>query len=83
MSRQGRTKEERVILTLYELATEQGEIDSEVSREAIMRQVGVNPRGMETICNVLAQANFIKKVGQESLKLTSQGERLVRELLQE
>lgn len=83
MSHKGHTKDEKVILALYELANDQGSVDAEVSRELVMRRVSIQARGMEAICNLLAQANFIKKIGKDFLRLTPQGERLALELLQE
>ena len=77
------TKEEKFILTLHDLAEAAGDPQAEISRYAIGEKIGMHPKGIDTICNQLAQANFIKKVGDVLVYLTPNGERLYQSLIEE
>lgn len=81
MTERSRTKDELIILRLYELAQEAGDMDAEFDRYEVGKSIGMAQRGVDTICNLLAQANFIKKVDNKMVRLTSQGERLALLLL--
>ena len=75
-----RTKEEKFLLAVYEAALATGDVESEVDRYDVGQKIGLNPKGIDTICNQLAQANFIKKYGKTEVGITENGLRLIQEL---
>lgn len=74
-----RTKEEKFMIAVYETALESGDPSSEVDRYSVGQKIGLHPRGINTICNTLAQANFIKKAGPENIYLTDHGISFIKE----
>lgn len=82
MSASGYTKDEKFMLRLYEEASKLNEIDEPLDRYAIGGLIGLQQRAVDTICNLLAQANFIKKIGKSEISITPQGLRLVEDLKQ-
>lgn len=77
----GKTKEEKFLIAVAEaLLKVDKEMEGEVDRYLIGQNIGLHPRGINTICNQLAQANFIKKKGPNDLSLTENGKRLYAEL---
>ncbi len=83
MSKPSATKDELFLLKLYELASKRGDPHDEVDRYEIGRAIGQNDRGIDTIVNLLAQANFIKKGDNNSIYLTPHGLSLITTLLEE
>jgi hypothetical protein len=77
------TKEEKLLIALHEEALALGDPETEVDRYKVGQNIGLHPRGIDTICNELAQANFIKKRGPELLFVTDNGRRLIQEILRE
>jgi hypothetical protein len=75
-----RTKEEKFLIALYEAALAQGDLAAEIDRFEIGQKLGLHPRGINTICNILAQANFIKKRGDTFIVITENGKRLFEDL---
>lgn len=75
-----RTKEEKLLVALYEAALQKGDPDAEVDRFLVGQKIGLHPRGINTICNELAQSNFIRKRGETGAIVTAQGLRLINEL---
>lgn len=78
-----RTKEEKFLAAVYDAAIALGDISHEVNRYTVGQKIGLHPRGIDTICNQLAQANFIKKRGSEEIEITQNGVALVKQLLGE
>lgn len=78
-----RTKEEKLLIALHEEALSLGDPEAEVDRYKVGQKIGLHPRGIDTICRDLAQANFIKKQGPELLFVTDNGRRLIKEILGE
>lgn len=76
----GRTKDESFMLRLYEEASKQSEIDAPLDRYAIGVLVGLQQKAVDTICNLLAQANFIKKQSKTEISITPHGVKLVQNL---
>lgn len=80
---QQHTKDERFVICLYENAQAGGDLEASFDRYAIGMQVSLHERGVDAICKLLVQANFIKKDGEEAIYLTPHGialaERLVKE----
>ena len=74
------TKEERFLIFLHKLASERGDLYCPIDRYTVGEMVGLHTKGIDTTCNVLAQVNFIKKVGPTQVALTPHGEALVLKL---
>lgn len=75
------TKEEKLLIALHEEALASSDPEAEVDRYKVGQKIGLHPRGIDTICNELAQANFIKKRGAELVVVTENGRRLIKELI--
>ena len=78
-----RTPDERFILSLYEMARSLNEIDHPFNRYEAGKRVGLQPKGVDAICKLLLQANFIRKAAQDEVYLTKNGETLALTLLDE
>lgn len=76
----GRTKDESFMLKLYEEALKQPAIDKPIDKYHIGESVGLQKTATDTICNLLAQANFIKKEGLKNVSLTPHGIKLIDDL---
>ncbi len=70
------TKEERFLLKLFEMAKDSDLVD----RYTIGSAMGQKSRGVDTIVNQLAQANFVKKAGGDHICLTQNGLDLIDRL---
>jgi len=80
MSHKGRTKDESFMIHLYEEVSHLPDIEDPIDRYLIGIKTGLHKTATDTICNLLAQANFIKKHGKIDIAITSQGIHLVEEL---
>lgn len=80
MSKRAQTKDESFMKCLYEKASEQPDIHDPLDRYEIGRLVGLQAKAVDTICNQLAQANFIKKHGKVEISITPHGIKLVETL---
>jgi hypothetical protein len=74
------TKEEKFIIALHDAALAKGDIEEPINRYHLSDIVGLHAKGIDTICNRMAQANFIKKEGDVMIRLTSNGLRLYENL---
>lgn len=83
MSKKATTKDELFLLKLYEMASALGDPEGEIDKYAIGRAIGQNDKGVDTISNLLAQTNFIKKTSDNRVYLTPHGLNLVRALKDE
>lgn len=68
------------MLRLYDEALRRGQIDTPIDRYQIGTAVGLQKKAVDTICNTLAQANFIKKTKDSAISITPQGLRLIEML---
>ena len=75
--KKAKTKEEKFLIAAYETA---GGIDQEVDRYEVGQKIGLHPRGINTICQELTQANFIKKRGPSAIVVTGHGLQLIDQL---
>lgn len=75
-----KTKEEKFLMAVYETALAAGDPFAEVDRYTTGQQIGLHPRGINTICNQLAQANFIRKRGETLITITNNGLELFQDL---
>lgn len=80
MSRHNRTKDENFILGLYEEAEKAGDLEGPIDRYQAGIAAHIAPKGVDTICKLLLQANFIKKASESEIYLTPNGIRLVESL---
>ncbi len=79
----GKTKDERFLLRLYEMARECDDPKTPLNRDAVGKTIGLSPKASKTICNLLAQANFIRKYNHDEIYLTDQGIQLAKQLQKE
>lgn len=78
-----RTQDEKFIITLYELSSDSGEERPIFNRYEIGNKTGLHERGVNAICKLLLQANFIKKSDEAHIYITANGASLARRLLGE
>lgn len=77
-----RTKDETFMIRLYEEASRLPDMDDPLDRYKIGTLAGLQRTAVDTICNLLAQANFIKKKSQTEISITPHGIKLVEGLLE-
>lgn len=75
-----RTKDETFMLRLYEEASKQSDIEDPIDRYHIGHLAGLQQTAVDTICNLLAQANFIKKHSKIEISITPHGIKLVDDI---
>lgn len=81
MNKKATTKDELFLVKLYQIASSSGEYAKAIDRYEIGRAIGQNDKGIDTIVNLLAQANFVKKSDGSFVSLTKNGLELVSQLL--
>lgn len=74
------TKDEKFMLRLYEEVSKRSDREEPMDRYEIGTLVGLHPKAVDTICNLLAQANFIKKQGKIEISITPHGIKLVENI---
>lgn len=79
---QARTKDEKFLIALYEVAIGKGAVDHPFDRYEVAKLINLHPKGADTICTLLLQANFIKKGEGKEVYLAPNGEELVKSLLE-
>ncbi len=79
MSHKGRTPDEKFLIRLYETALAKGDPCASIAFQPVARSLGQKETAIKNIIKHLAQANFVKKIGVESLALTELGCRFVLE----
>lgn len=77
------TKDERFIIEAYETVQALNDPEAVLDRYVIGQNCSLSQRAVDTICNLLAQANFIKKIGKTEMRLTKNGEALALRLKNE
>lgn len=80
MTRQNLTKDERYVLSLFEMATEMGDLGSNLNKYAAGDRIGIHEKSVNNISKLLIQANFIKKIGEEEVVFTKRGLELAEKL---
>ena len=75
------TKDEKYLIALYEMTQETGTIYFD--KYEVGLRAHLQPKGVNAISVLLAQANFIKKGEENLIMLTPHGEKLVLRLLEE
>lgn len=82
MQHRSRTKDEMFMLELYAQASQLNAIEASFDRYQIGALAGLQQKGVDTICTLLCQANFIKKLSSTQISITSHGIKLVEAILQ-
>lgn len=77
MVERAKTKDEMFMLKLYQEASKLDDIEDPLDRYMIGTLVGLHAKAVDTICVLLAQANFIKKHGPVEISITPHGIKLV------
>ncbi len=76
----GHTVEERYLLKLFEKAEQGGDPTQEIDRYALGKDLGFNPRRVDTVVRLLTQSNFIKKGEGDAIYLIGGGLALIAHL---
>ncbi len=77
MNKKGLTPDERFLLKLYELSNAKGGPFHKIASNRIAKEISQTETSVKNIVKLLAQANFIKKIGDTEVCLTEQGHRFV------
>lgn len=75
-----RSKEERFLLKLHELASQKGNPEKEIDRYVVGHGLGENTRCVDNIVQVLTKNNFLKKGEENRISLTRLGLQFVLDL---
>ena len=75
-----RTIDESFMLRLYEEALKNPDLYDPVDRYAIGQAIGLQKRGVETICKTLLRTNFIKQDEGDLIAITPHGVKLARQI---
>lgn len=75
-----KTKDEKFVLKLYSETKKSGESEAVFDRYQIGALASLPVKAVDTICNLLAQANFIKKREGNEVFLTPHGIKLAEEI---
>lgn len=81
--KKAKTKDEMFMIRLYQEAVKQNNMNLVMDRYAVGLLAGLQQRGVNAICTLLLQANFLKKQGDTEVSLTPHGIKLVETLLNE
>ena len=76
-----RSKEEKFIAKLYEIAAKRKDLEISIDRYKIGDLFGEHKRTVDTIVQTLTKTNFIKKDEGSRIYLTPQGIKLAESLL--
>jgi Mn-dependent DtxR family transcriptional regulator len=79
MNQKKSTPDERFLLKLYELASHKGDPMLRIASKTVAQAIGMKEWALKNTLKLLAQANFIKKVDEESICLTNQGLSFVKQ----
>jgi hypothetical protein len=82
MSQKGHTPDERFLLKLYEIASAKGDPFQKIESTVVAKAICYKETAVKNIINMLAQTNFIKKIGDSAVCLTKNGYDFVHNELQ-
>jgi hypothetical protein len=80
-SQQFKTKDEQFMLRLYEESLKQENFEDPLDKYYIGNLAGLQKRGVDAICHLLVQTNFIRKESQTEISITPHGAKLVERFL--
>ena len=83
LSQKGRTPDEKFLIQLYFLAKEANDLFVEIEIDQVLKKQGFGQGMGKTIVRDLAQANFVKKRGDQAIVLTQQGISFVEKELED
>jgi Mn-dependent DtxR family transcriptional regulator len=75
MNKKAKTPDERFLIALHKIVQDDGDVPVEWGKVATL--IGQTERSVRNIVKLLAQANFIKKVGDTEVRLTQHGSNFV------
>ncbi len=75
------TKDESYLIKLFKMATGLGDPFHEIDRYEIGKALGHGDKSVDGIVRMLAQTNFVRKGEGNAICLTTNGHKLVKELL--
>lgn len=78
MSQVGHTPDERFLIKLCELAIAKGNPFQTVATKDVAKAICQKETAVKNIIKLLAQANFIKKIGDNAVALTQHGYNFVQ-----
>lgn len=67
------TPDERFLIQLYQAALAAGDLHAEIDIRPIAKAMGQKETAMKNIIKHLAQANFLKKIDETTVRLTDRG----------
>jgi len=73
MTQKSQTPDERFLVKLYLSAMKKGDPFAAIDRREVASAIGLKETAVKNIIKHLAQANFIRKIDEISLKLTERG----------
>lgn len=73
MSQKGRTPDEKFLIQLYKLAHQNGDPYKAIDYRGVAARLGQKESAVKNIIKLLAKANFITKVDDTMILLTSHG----------
>jgi predicted transcriptional regulator len=76
-----RTTDEKFIVCLYNASKAFHDMETPFNRYDVGKKVGIQDRGVNAICKLLLQANFIKNGEGGDVILTKNGEQLALRIL--
>lgn len=82
MNKKGHTPDERFLIKLYELSNAKGGPFQTVETKYVAKGISQTETSVKNIVKLLAQANFIKKIGDTAVCLTQQGYNFVQKELE-
>ncbi len=83
MVHKAHTPDERFIISAYRTAKALDDLSAPLNRYEVGREAGITEKGVNAICKLLIQANFIRKSSEDEIYLTPHGEKLAIRLLEE
>lgn len=81
MSQKKKSKEERYLIKLYEIALEKGDPMTEVDRYEVAKGIGEHAKSCDHSVQMLTKNNFIKKRESQLICLTDLGLNFIQEHL--
>ena len=82
MNKKGLTPDELFLIKLYQIASAKGDLYRPVEIAQVAKAICYKETAVKNIVNMLAQTNFLKKVGTTLVSLTPHGYKFVLSELQ-
>ncbi len=83
MNQKSKTPDERLLLKLYHVAMENGDLYTPIDLRGIALSLGQKEIAIKNITKLLAQANFLEKIDDSTVHLTQRGCNFVIDFLEE